>query len=114
MTEPPTALTQDNHRLFYECIGLAARVCTHARISPFRYHVKTVSPHLVLLTETPEVLNHAPPLPSTPQSLETLTKNDISEMKGMQAPPQPVKLVMLTVVPNKIDYCSSSHSVWTH
>lgn len=32
-----------------------------------------------------------------PQALDTLTKNDISEVKGMKAPPGPVKLVMEAV-----------------
>jgi hypothetical protein len=31
------------------------------------------------------------------QALNTLTKNDISEVKGMKAPPMPVRLVMQTV-----------------
>ena len=31
------------------------------------------------------------------QALDTLTKNDISEVKGMKSPPAPVKLVMETV-----------------
>ncbi len=31
------------------------------------------------------------------QALDTLTKNDISEVKGMKAPPAPVRLVMEAV-----------------
>ena len=31
------------------------------------------------------------------KALDTLTKNDISEVKGMKSPPMPVKLVMEAV-----------------
>lgn len=31
------------------------------------------------------------------KALDTLTKNDISEVKGMKSPPNPVKLVMQAV-----------------
>jgi len=36
------------------------------------------------------------------QALNTLTKNDISEVKGMKAPPLPVRLVMEAVCVLKV------------